>query len=94
MTPEDKKQVVGWILTLIILGCVYYAYFIYKPPQPIHINGGGKTSSCISTGCGSNWRCNGSYYSDGVKKSINGCYTNKTQATTLPSWSGTCRQCP
>jgi len=93
LTPSDKNQIVGWILTLIALGCIYYAYFIYKSPAPIHINNI-TIPSCVSTGCGSNWLCNGSYYSDGVKKNVNGCYSSKTQATTLPSWSGTCRQCP
>jgi len=93
LTPSDKNQIVGWILTLIALGCIYYVYFIYKSPAPIHINNI-TTPSCVSTGCGSNWLCNGSYYSEGVKKNVNGCYSSKTQATTLPSWSGTCRQCP
>ncbi|MFH1200760.1 MAG: hypothetical protein V1484_00295 [bacterium] len=93
LTPSDKNQIAGWILTLIALGCIYYAYFIYKSPSnPIVPEP--KPDQCIPTGCGSNWLCNGSYYSDGVKKSVNGCYSSKTQATTLPSWSGTCRQCP
>lgn len=96
LTPADKNQIVGWVLTLIAIGAIYYAYFIYESPPPIRIynNGDETTSACISTGCGSNWYCNGSYYSDGVKKRVNGCYSSKTQVSTLPSWYGDCRQCP
>lgn len=95
LTPTDKNQIVGWILTLILIACVYYAYFIYKSPQPIHNNGGGKTPTCIPTGCGSLWRCTGSYYSSEVQKRVDGCYSSSSRPSVIySSWSGTCRQCP
>ena len=95
ISDKDKKEIGFYIFILIMIGLFYWIY-TYQPTAqnliPDRNNGGGNT--CISTGCGSRWRCNGSYYSDGVKRSVNGCYSSKTQATTLPSWSGTCRQCP
>lgn len=90
-SEQKRGEAILWIILLIIF--IYLATYNWGPSNnnkisPIIPN------KCVSTGCGSNWLCSGSYYSDGVKKGINGCYSSKTQITTLPSWSGTCRQCP
>lgn len=79
-------------LILIILIIYILAYSGDNPtpgPGPSPYDG----SKCISTGCGKNWHCFGTYYVDGSKKSVNGCYPNNI-STTVSSWSGTCRRCP
>lgn len=59
-------------------------------------NGGDKNSKCIPTGCGSLWRCSGSYYISGVQIRVSGaCFPSGLRPSDLyPGWSGTCRQCP
>ncbi len=92
LSLSDKKQIVEWVLILIVLGCIYYAYFIYKSPQPIPIK---VTPGCVSTGCGNLWLCNGTYYSDGVQRRVNACYSSSSRPSVIySSWSGSCRQCP
>jgi hypothetical protein len=57
---------------------------------------GKKTSQCIPTGCGTLWRCSGSYYIGGKQISVNGgCFPSGMRPGDIYSgWSGTCRQCP
>lgn len=50
-------------------------------------------SACVSTGCGNQWYCNGTYYVDGSQKRINGCVSTNP-GTVYSSWSGNCRKCP
>lgn len=98
LTPSDKNQIVGWILMLITIGSIYYAYFIYKPQnivpgpgptnQPVPTN-----TTCIPTGCGSQWYCSGTYYVGGSQKRVNGCVSTRL-GEIYSSWSGTCRRCP
>jgi len=59
-------------------------------------NGGNKNSKCIPTGCGSLWRCSGSYYISGVQIRVSGaCFPSGLRPGDIYSgWSGTCRQCP
>lgn len=93
MAPSDKNEVFNLVCVLIVIACIYYAYFIYKPsPQPTPIK---TTPGCVSTGCGTLWLCNGTYYSDGVQKRVNGCYSSSSRPSIIYSnWSGSCRQCP
>ncbi len=94
LSKKDKNDIIGWILTLIILGAIYYAYFILKPSGPSTTGGGGSSrQTCVPTGCGSNWYCSGTYYDNGVQKRINGCLSQKAEGV-YPSWSGSCRKCP
>jgi len=96
LSGEDKKQVGFYIGLLIIIGIIYYMYFIWKPNSLPHQidNGNNSGSQCISTGCGSLWRCDGTYYdSDGVQRSLHACLQRKA-GEIYSSWSGTCRQCP
>ncbi len=59
-------------------------------------NGGKKTDKCIPTGCGTLWRCSGTYYVGGKQISVNGlCFPSGMRPTDIySSWTGTCRQCP
>ncbi|TSC52593.1 MAG: Uncharacterized protein LiPW39_563 [Parcubacteria group bacterium LiPW_39] len=59
-------------------------------------NGGNGGSKCIPTGCGSLWRCSGSYYLSGVQIRVSGaCFPSGLRPGDIHSgWSGTCRQCP
>lgn len=59
-------------------------------------NGEKKTEKCIPTGCGTLWRCSGTYYVGGKQISVNGlCFPSGMRPTDIYSnWSGTCRQCP
>ena len=59
-------------------------------------NGGNKNSKCIPTGCGSLWRCSGSYYISGVQIRVSGaCFPSGLRPSDIYSgWSGICRQCP
>jgi len=62
-------------------------------------NGGNKNSKnskCIPTGCGSLWRCSGSYYISGVQIRVTAaCFPSGLRPGDIYSgWSGTCRQCP
>lgn len=96
ISKEDKKQIGFYIALLIILGIIYYAYFIWKPNDlsPQINNGDDHGSKCVSTGCGSLWRCDGTYYdSNGVQRTLHACLPRKA-GETYSSWSGTCRQCP
>jgi len=95
---EKEVNATTWIILIIIFIWVAY-YYSSSPSYTTSTTGGGssktKTSTCISTGCGSNWRCSGTYYSSsGAQKSISGCYANKTSVTSLNSWSGICLLCP
>jgi len=56
-------------------------------------NGGNGGSKCIPTGCGSLWRCSGSYYLGGQQIRVNGCFPVR-MGDVYPDWTGTCRQCP
>ncbi len=56
-------------------------------------NRNNNNSGCISTGCGSQWYCSGTYYTEGVQKRVNGCVTTRP-GEIYSSWSGTCRKCP
>lgn len=50
-------------------------------------------STCVPTGCGTQWHCSGDYYpASGTRTHISGCFP--TSQSYLPSWSGVCRQCP
>ena len=52
-------------------------------------------TTCISTGCGNLWRCNGTYYSEERKIPVDACFTLGNRPDKIySSWSGTCRQCP
>ncbi|MFA5747265.1 MAG: zinc-ribbon domain-containing protein [Candidatus Paceibacterota bacterium] len=56
-------------------------------------NGGGTT--CIPTGCGNLWRCNGSYYSEEKKINVDACFTLGNRPDKIfTTWVGQCRQCP
>ena len=59
-------------------------------------NGGNGVDGCIPTGCGSEWRCSGSYYIEGVQIRVTAaCFPSGLRPSDLyPGWSGTCRQCP
>ncbi|MFH0927917.1 MAG: hypothetical protein V1821_00405 [bacterium] len=95
LTPADKNQIIGWVLMLIVIACIYYAYFIYKSPQPIHILEDEKKPACISTGCGNLWRCTGTYYVSESQKRVDSCFSSAARPSILySSWSGACRQCP
>lgn len=90
---QNKRsgEAILWIIFILcIIAIAYYgnSHSSYVPGVP------NPSPKCVSTGCGKSWRCVGTYYSDGLQRSINGCYSSKTQTTSLPSWSGTCRQCP
>jgi len=96
---RKKGEAVTWFILIIIFIwiAVYYSSTSSTPSSSTTGGGGSKTktSTCIPTGCGSNWQCSGSYYSSsGAQKSISGCYADKTSVTSLNSWSGICRQCP
>lgn len=56
-------------------------------------NGGGGGTTCVPTGCGTMWRCSGTYYSGGQQLRVNGCLPVRA-GEIYSSWSGTCRQCP
>lgn len=93
-TEQKRGEAITWIILIIIF--IWIAVYYSSEPSSYTTGGGGvKTTTCIPTGCGSNWQCNGSYYSSsGAQKSISGCYANKASVTSLNSWSGICRQCP
>jgi hypothetical protein len=55
--------------------------------------GGGGGDTCIPTGCGSFWRCTGSYYIEGSRLNIDTCLPVRASEI-YSSWNGTCRQCP
>jgi len=96
---QKRSEAVTWIILIIIF--IWIAVYYSGTPSSYTTGTtggtGSKTSTCISTGCGSNWQCSGTYYSSsGSQKSLSGCYTdaNKTSVTSLNSWSGICRKCP
>lgn len=98
-TERKKSEAVTWIILIILF--IWIAVYYNTPSSSTTGVSGVKTktstSTCIPTGCGTNWQCSGTYYSSsGAQKSISGCYTsaNKNQVTSLNSWSGICRQCP
>jgi len=86
---KDKKEIGFYVFILIMIGLVYWIYSYQSPtPKPNYNN------TCIPTGCGDLWRCDGSYYdANGVRRSLHACLPRKA-GETYPSWSGTCRQCP
>jgi len=61
-------------------------------------NGGGSKTptTCTPTGCGTLWRCSGTYYIEGVGIYVPGlCFPSGSRPGDIfSSWSGTCRQCP
>ena len=96
---KSKEATASAVMGLIILVIMYFAF----KPSSSSTSGGGSvktktntnTSTCTPTGCGTSWRCSGTYYSSsGAQKSISGCYADKTSVTSLNSWSGTCLKCP
>jgi len=94
---QKKSEAVTWIILIIIF--IWIAFYYSSTPSSYTANttrsSGTKKSSCISTGCGTSWRCSGTYYSSsGAQKSISGCYASKTSVTSLNSWSGICLLCP
>ena len=93
---QKKSEAVTWIILIILF--IWIAVYYNSSPSSYTTGttgGGSKASTCIPTGCGSNWYCSGSYYSSsGAQKSISGCYASKTSVTSLNSWTGICRQCP
>lgn len=95
LSEEDKKQIGFYLFILFIIAIIYYAYFIWKPTgvNGTNKNGGGGGTACVSTGCGSQWYCNGTYYENGVQKRINGCVSQNV-SNVYGGWSGTCRRCP
>ncbi len=103
MSSKDKNEISSLIALLILLGCIFYAYFIYQSPAPIHIINDNPNipinykpvPKCVPTGCGTAWRCTGSYYDSGTQLRIDSCFpTGATPNKIYSSWSGTCRQCP
>ena len=54
-----------------------------------------KKYTCVSTGCGNLWRCNGTYYSSEKQIKVDACFTLGNRPDKIySSWSGICRQCP
>jgi hypothetical protein len=63
--------------------------------NPTPSNNNSKPTTCIPTGCGTDWNCSGYYYIDNVRIPVNGCFKNGARPGDFySSWSGTCRQCP
>jgi hypothetical protein len=95
---EATASAVIILIIIFIWIAFYYGSSGSSTPSSSTSGGSGtktKTTTCIPTGCGSNWYCSGTYYaSSGARKSISGCYASKTSVTSLNSWSGMCRQCP
>ncbi|KKR66990.1 MAG: hypothetical protein UU09_C0042G0003 [Microgenomates group bacterium GW2011_GWA2_40_6] len=94
---QKRGEAVTWIILIIIFIWIAVYYSTSSTPSSSTSGWGSKTktSTCIPTGCGSNWQCAGTYYSSsGSQKSISGCYADKTSITSLNSWSGICRKCP
>jgi hypothetical protein len=105
LTPPKKKGFGSVIAILIFMALFYYIYFLYLPsdsvylPSPSNDSGrsGNKTPACSPpTGCGSLWRCSGSYYVSGVRTSVDACFPSGSRPGDIfySGWSGTCRQCP
>jgi hypothetical protein len=89
---QKKGDAVTWIILIAILIWAFYNMSTPSSYPTGTTEGGTRTTTCIPTGCGSNWHCSGSYYSNNVQRSISGCYTSNQSS--LPSWSGICRRCP
>ncbi len=84
-------EMILWIIFLLaVLFVAFYGnqHSTFIPPTPNPL------VKCVPTGCGTSWYCAGTYYDNGIQKSVRGCYSDRTRATSLPSWSGTCRKCP
>ena len=97
LSEKDKKDIGFYVFILIMIILVYWIYS-YQPinPGPNPNPNPNPNGGCIPTGCGSQWRCTGSYYDvSGIKRSINGCFSSGSRpSVNYSSWSGTCRQCP
>lgn len=94
ISEEDNKQIGFYLFILIMIGLIYYIYTYESPNQNYNYNNSENKQTCIPTGCGSLWRCDGTYYDlNGVQRSLHACLPNKA-GETYASWSGTCRQCP
>lgn len=88
---KHTGEVILWIIFIL---CIMFVAF-YSNEHSSYVPGVPNPSpKCVPTGCGTNWYCAGAYYSNGVQKTLRACYVDRTQATNLPSWSGTCRRCP
>ncbi len=85
-------------LIIIIIIATYFMSPSDTPQKSQYIigNTGNKTSKCVPTGCGSLWRCSGSYYISGVQIRVSGaCFPSGSRPGDIYSgWSGKCRQCP
>ena len=63
-------------------------------PAGVYCCTGGGTQ-CIPTGCGTLWRCSGSYYVSGQQIRIDSCFPDNMRPNQIySSWTGMCRQCP
>lgn len=104
--PSKRNGVGSVIAVLIFMALLYYIYFLYLPSEPVYPpsrtnsddgSSENKTSACSPpTGCGSLWRCSGSYYVSGVRTDVDACFPRGSRPGDVfySGWSGTCRQCP
>lgn len=56
-------------------------------------NNNNNNNTCIPTGCGKYWRCDGSYYIGNQQISVHTCLPMPA-GQIYSGWTGTCRQCP
>ncbi len=95
ISDKDKKEIGFYIFILIMIGLIYWIYS-YDSPAPYlnNNNNNSNKTTCIPTGCGSQWRCDGSYYdANGTQRSLHACLPRRA-GEIYSSWSGTCRRCP
>lgn len=96
--PNKNNNEVGLYLFILIIIVLMYWIYNYQPlGQTAAKNSQNDYNrdnpTCISTGCGNLWRCDGSYYLDGQQLSVHACLPRKA-GEIYSGWTGTCRQCP
>ena len=96
-SPPNKD--LFWLPFLIILGSIIAGiYFSGSASQPQQSSSSSSTSTrqCVPTGCGSLYRCSGSYYSGTKHIYVSGsCFQSDQRPSVLyGSWSGICQKCP
>lgn len=104
-TPANANSALAILIVIIIVGVILAVSFSLTDSKPTTTGGGGSggggggggTTKCVATGCGTLWRCTGSFYYPGAQTatSVDSCFPTGSRPGDLYSgWSGTCRQCP
>lgn len=97
--PVNNNGIGNLIPWIMIIGSViWYIYFSNSAStgQTQQTRPATQTSQCVPTGCGSLYRCSGSYYSGTKQVYVTGsCFqANQRPSVLYGSWSGICQKCP